>query len=248
MCELTKEKIDIWFNEFANFMCIDKSSIPTYMLKFKEVSLDKADIQGYEAPAYTSYDVKTHTHYLCISTNIELLKYVLYHEFAHIMDTQNYAKDDITRYIGISGYTEYHASQIELAQLVGAKSINCIPAFSMKLIINTLSGNKTVYQYVKEKYDHAVELFTRSDSLSSISAIKTALGVLYNYWGLRSICKANASDYVEEINNDAFLKHISSVDFCALNNLMQGWLTEEKINMSIVIYIKVVSFLISQNK
>ena len=111
---------------------------------------------------------------------------------------------ELFRNTGLSGYTEYHASQVELACLVGAETSKCILSFSMNKIIFTFAGNKTVLQYVKEKYQHAIDLFSRDDFPTNISTLKSAFGVLYNYWGLRSICEMYATDFVEIINNEVF--------------------------------------------
>ena len=41
-------------------------------------------------------------------------RYIVFHEFTHILDTEMYAKQDSWKYMALSGYTEYHAAQVEL--------------------------------------------------------------------------------------------------------------------------------------
>ena len=240
MCSesLIKRKIDGYVNEYIRFMNIEK--FPSFDLKFKMVSKSIADSQGFEVPAYASYQVQTQAHVLCVSTNIELPEYLMFHEFTHILDSEQYVRGDPMRYAGLSGYTEYHASQVELALLMGASSIASIPAFSMNTIISTLGGEKSVSQYVQDKLQHAIELFSRDDFPADISTLKTAIGVLYNYWGLRSICEMYAIDFAETVNNEAFLKYIPTLNFTVLNQLMHGWLNESNINLSIPIYTNIV--------
>ncbi|MBQ3258572.1 MAG: hypothetical protein IJA67_14360 [Oscillospiraceae bacterium] len=226
------------------FMKID--DFPTYDLQTKSVSIEIANAHGYDSIATTHYQASTNSHTLVVSTNLILEKHLLFHEFTHILDSEYYVHGDKMRYAGLSGFTEYHASQIELLQLVGANSFDETISFSMNHIITSISGEKTVAQYVDEKRLHAIELFSREDFPANIDALKSAFGVLFNYFGLRSICKMYCTDYIETIDNSAFMKHISSFNYIAINNLMQGWLDDEKIDKSIHLYIKTVFPLITQ--
>ena len=160
-------------DEYVRFMRIER--FPAYDLKFKEVSLFKADLQGFDSLASTAYDVNTHNHTLCIATNLPLEKYVLFHEFTHMLDSEEHTNGDKNRYAGLLGYTEYHASQVELMQLLGAKSIGEIPSFSINSFVHTLSGEKSISQYVHEKQMHAIELFSRSDFPANIDTLKSAV-------------------------------------------------------------------------
>ncbi len=229
-----KEQLNTLVDEYKNFMGF--SWFPEFDLQTKIASLVIADSQGFESAAVTTYQPITGQHSLCVSVNLELSKYLMFHEFTHMHDSEIYVNGDKVRYAGLSGYTEYNASQIELACLVGAETIGCIPSFSMNKIISTFAGNKTVLQYVKEKYQHAKDLFSRDDFPSNISTLKSAFGVLYNYWGLRSICEMYANDFVEIIDNEAFLKIIPTMKFSLINNLMHGWLDENKIDLSVPLY------------
>ena len=108
--------------KFKRFLGIE--TFPQYTIRSKEASVLVADSQGYESIARSHFDVKNNTHTLTISTNYEPCEYIMFHEFTHMLDSENYVKNDPTRYIGLSGFTEYHASQIELLALLGLKSIN----------------------------------------------------------------------------------------------------------------------------
>ena len=221
--------------EFKEFVGI--KDFPIYQLTTKEVSLSVADSRGFDSAASTFYNPKTNTHTLQISTNLVLPKYLVFHEFTHILDTDLYADGDSTNYAGLSGFTEYHASQIELLLLLGAKNINDFISFKMDTIISTFSGDKSVLQYVRDKQQHAIQLFKRTDFPADLETLKSAFGVLYNYWGLRSICEMYASDYVEEIQNDAFLQFISAMNFCLMNTMMHGWLDKRKIEKTVPLYL-----------
>ena len=238
------KRLNIFVDEYKNFMRI--TQFPEFALQTKLVSVVAADSQGFDSAAVTAYQPITGQHSLCVSTNLELSKYLMFHEFTHMLDSEIYAKGDKVRYAGLSGYTEYHASQIELACLVGAVTIDSIQSFSMNKIISTFSGNKTVLQYVKEKYQHAINLFSRDDFPANINTLKSAFGVLYNYWGLRSICEIYATDFVEEIDNAAFLNFIPTIKFSLMNNLMHGWLNKIKVDLSIPLYTNTIFPIIQQ--
>ena len=231
--------------EYKTFMGITK--FPTYEVKTRKVSQSLADTQGFESVAMTFYKPRTKQHTIAISTNLTMTKYVVFHEFTHMYDSEVYAEGNDTRNVGLSGYTEYHASQIELLQLLGVDRVGDDFSFTMDRSILTVSGEKSVYQYVKDKQQHAIDLFSRRDFPADISTLKSAFGVLYNYYGLRSICEMYATDYVEEIKNEAFLKIISSQNYVTMNNLMHGWLNSEQIELSIKIYLNIIFPLIVEH-
>ena len=185
---------------------------------------------------------------ISVNTPMILSKYLVFHEFTHILDADMYANGDSTKYAGLSGYTEYHASQIELMQLLGTKTATDKISFEMNTIISTFSGDKSVAQYIREKQEHAIQLFSRADFPADINTLKSAFGVLYNYWGLRSICEMYASDYVEEVQNDAFLQFIPTINFCLMNIMMHGWLDKQNIEKSIPLYINTLFPLIEKYK
>ena len=227
-------KLKIFENEFKKFMNIKK--FPKYKLVMKEINYETAINEQYLVLANAHYEIKDMSHRLTISVNCNIPKDVLFHEFTHMIDSEMYVNGDAVRYCGLSGFTEYHASQIGLLKLLGCTSLNDEVTFSMNKIIYTISGGRSVYQYVEERRQLAIALFNEDDFPKDIEKLKDALGILFNYWGLRSICEMYAIDYVEEINNEVFLKHISSVDFCGLNQIMHNWLNEERIEESISCY------------
>ncbi len=233
-------------NDYKRFMGIDK--FPTYDIRIKETSLSMALARGYEAPAAAHYVPKTQKHTLTISSNVELHKQFVYHEFTHMLDSEMYVDGDPVRYAKLSGFTEYHASQVELMKLLGAQTVDEKISFSMSTIIDTYSGKRTVSQYVEEKRLHAVELFSRQDFPADLDMLKSAVGVLFNYFGLRSICEMYATDYTEKIDNDAFLKHISVFHFAPANGRMRGWLNKDGIEKSMDIYWDILWPLLQANR
>lgn len=207
-----------------------------------------AEVKGFEAVASTFYNPRTNTHTLVICTNLKLLKYLLFHEFTHIIDTELYAKGDKIKYAMLSGFTEYHVSQIELLQMLGAKSCESELTFSMKDPIVTFAGEKSVQSYLGMKYQHAIEIFNKSDFPRDVEMLKVAVGVLFNYYGLRSICEKYAVDYTQKEDNQIFLKYIPSQVFVAANALMHGYLSTDLIELSMKAYSSIVFPIIKQYK
>lgn len=244
--DLLVKQIKTYEDEFKDFMGIKE--FPTYELQTKEASKIIADSQGFEVIASTLYQPQTNSHTLLVSTNFALSKYFIFHEFTHMLDSEINVKGDKVRYLGLSGFTEYHASQVELMQLLGANTVDEVLSFSMDTTIATFAGEKSVYQYVNEKYNHAIELFSRADFPADLETLKSAIGILYNYFGLRSICEMYSLDYTEKINNEAFLKFIPTLYFVTLNSLMHGWLDKEKIELNIKIYPNIIFPLIQEFK
>lgn len=236
--DLLKKQLKTYEDEFKCFMGIKE--FPLYELQTKEASKIIADTQGFEIAASTSYQPQNRSHVLLVSTNLALSKYLMFHEFTHMLDSEIHVKGDKVRYAGLSGFTEYHASQVELMQLLGSNTVDEVITFSMDNIITTIAGKKSVYQYVNEKHLHAIELFSRIDFPSDLNTLKSAMGILYNYFGLRSICEMYSTDYTEKINNEAFLKFIPTQFFVVLNSLMHGWFDEQKIELSSNIYINII--------
>lgn len=225
-------------NEYVDFMKID--SLPAYKIQPKTVSLEKVDKNGFDSVAQSSYNCASQEHMLIYATNIDVLPYIFFHEFTHMLDSEMYVNNDKSRYAGLSGYTEYHASQVELMKLLGADSINLLPAFSMAQQVETIAGIKSVQEYLDNKKQTAIDLFSRSEFPKDIEQLKGGLGVLFNYWGQRSICRMFSNDYIEKEDNSAFLKLIPLTIFHPFNVIMTGWMGTPQIEASIKGYLSIV--------
>lgn len=217
--------------EYIKFMEIEK--FPDYKLELYEIKIEKTNMAGFGAVAQALYNPKTGRHTLRICINLELKKYVVFHEFTHILDSEMYANKDSTRYAYLSGYTEYHASQVELMLLLGAKRVsdNIIDK-TMLSVISTFPNDRTVEEYILSKHQFVIDMMNRSDFPANIEALKTTLGALYNYWGLRSVCKMHLCDYQEKVDNTIILNILSSQLFSVMNIFMDGWFDESKVEMS----------------
>ena len=91
-------------------------------------------------------------------------------------------------------------------------------------------------------------MFSRKDFPESFERLSDSLGVLFNYWGIRSICEMYATDFVEMVDNRIFMEYIPTNHFCAINRLMHGWLDKDQIEQSMVIYNAILYTIVNQWK
>ena len=190
--------------------------------------------------------IYTQEHTLIVADNIIIEPYILYHEFTHILDDDINARGDKVKYFLLYVYTEYHASQVELLKMLGAKSVKEQIAFSVSNNISTIAGQKTVQQYVDIKRMQAIDLFQRNDFPKNIEQLKTTIGVLFNYFGLCSICYMYCKDFEEKTDNTAFIQYIPAKVFNPMNHLMVGWLSEELIDLCCKVYGTMIIFMIQK--
>lgn len=90
-----------------------------------------------------------------------------------------YAKQDSWKYMALSGYTEYHAAQVELMIMLGADSIQ---TQDFSFTVDVEIGNSTVRNYLNSRHQLVVNMMNRTDFPRDIEALKTTVGVLYNYF------------------------------------------------------------------
>lgn len=188
--------IEQYEKEYIDFMQI--SNLPSYELELFELNLSEINTTGFGSFAQAIYIPKTDEHILRVSSNAELMKYVLFHEFTHILDTEMYAKKDSSKCIYLSGYTEYHASQVELMVLLGENNIR--PNKFTFSLDSEIFHKKTVKDYLLQKHQLFMDMMNGKAVTMNAEKLITTLGVLYNYWGLRSVCKMYGQNYIEQIH------------------------------------------------
>ena len=218
-------------DDFQSFVGID--SFPDFKIITKEMSLEKATQQGFGAPAAALYDSSKGLHSLEIWSKLYLpqmnAKYLVFHELTHIWDAEVYSQKDKTKHISNKGYTEFHAAQIDFMQVLGAKNILTPFSFDMNQKVETFSGTKTAREYLDEARLLATSLIQRTDFPANIETLSVTLGVIFNYYGRRSICKMYANDYNDDTDMSVISCLIMEQTVSALNNFMLGWMEPERI-------------------
>ena len=192
-------------------------------------------------PVSAKYNLKTNEHILRICIDSKISKSIIFHEFTHILDADMYAKNDPHKYVKVTGYTEYHASQVELMVMLGANKIQPDDfSFTLGTEIKLFETGKTVENYLNSRHQLVIDMMSRTDFPRDIEALKTTIGVLYNYFGLRSICQMYAEDYHEKVDNTVIIKKIPSELFEEINSSMVGWFNQSQVEASFITYKRII--------
>ena len=232
--------------EYLRFMGIE--CLPTYSIVSKEISLNTADAQGYGSPASTQYNRKTGEHTLEIWPEGLRLDGapLVFHEFTHMLDAEKYSYKDDAKYVANKGFTEYHASQIDLFKRLGANNVNDTISFSMNTTIEYLGKRITVGEFLYAACSTACEIINRNDFPKDVETLSTALGTIFNYLGRRSICVMYATDYKDIIDDSRMSGLIGNAPFSLLKGLMSRWLDDKTVATVDGLFFRLVSTLLHQ--
>lgn len=128
----TKEKIYNYYDEYKKFMRVDKMPLIVPVEKHKThncdsfASLDKDFIQGQGVPIIYVDSL--------LNYDESFIKSIFFHEFTHIYDANikfiNLDKSSLN--VVMDSFSEYHASQIEMASQLGMKNKNDVFTLSGK--------------------------------------------------------------------------------------------------------------------
>ena len=232
-----KLQLHLYEQEYRSFMHIN--SFPQYTIRYRDLNaaIMDADKRGFGSAASTEYDSKTKKHTLILYRDHDISQHTAFHEFTHMLDMELYACDDGEHNEGLTGYTEYHAAQIELLFLLNANNIRDQVQFSMDRMLQTSCGTMSVQEYLNRHFEIAYNLFKRNDFPQDKSTLDGALGALYNYWGLRSICELYCTtEFKEQKEESAFFRHIPEMIFSCTDSYMHGWMPSEQIEDCITTY------------
>lgn len=219
--------------------------LPQFRIIEKKMSLLDANKKGFGSFASHHYDIPTGTHSLEVWSDMYQpqlhAEYLLFHEFTHILDTEMYVQKDKVKNVMYKGFSEYHAGQIDFLKVLGAKTVDARISFSVKQILETVGNPKTAEEFVIAAHDISTSLINRSDFPADVETLAITFGLIFNYWGRRSICKMYAVDYVERVDNEAIEKFIGKKPFKALDAFMNGWLAEDQIKLIGEFYFKMIA-------
>lgn len=200
------------------------------------LELEKKKNLGYVVLASQHYNCEQKSHTLNVWEKLWIsggnAEHIVFHELTHICDTEKYVKNKETN-VAIKGYTEYHASQIEMIRALGWKSINDEVPFSLTKNINLFLDNCSLYEYVLVPKLTAEKLIARNDFPKNQETLMTVLALIFNYLGRLSICKMYSTDYEEyqvrlEVSK-AFSSFLNDQVYKALLDLLLRWPTDNEI-------------------
>lgn len=218
-------------NEFKKLLGIN--DFPAYEIIYKEISQNVIEECGYGAIGSSKYDYRTGKHSLVVWSDISTLgevgKQTLFHEFTHILDDETYVNKNAEKYVANHGYTEYHASQISFLRVLKIKTMTEQIAFSMNDTIDTESGFMTIQNYVNAPLFLANELISKAKFPTNFEILKDTMGVIFNYFGRRSICKMYSSDFQDTADLSKVAKLLTPQMTSFFKTYMLGWLTDQQI-------------------
>lgn len=186
-------------------------------------SFPSFDVEYFEPDLNIKYtpvaqaDYVSGKHVLRLPSICETPRSLLYHELTHIYDMEMLKNGEKIHDFCLTGYMEYHASQVDLMVRLGANSIEDTPSFSICDYIN--DQGLTVSEYIDKKFVIAVDMLNDS----KLNERLTGLGVLYNFLGLRSICLLYALDYKDNDNFSCIANRLDSYLLSTMKKYMVGW-------------------------
>lgn len=220
----------------------------SYEIESKTITLDKAEREGFDSWATAHYNVATKEHLLKLWENIYSLpsEYIVFHEFTHMVDTYMYVGNDKLKYVQNHGYTEFHASQIETLLLLGAQSVSDKISFPMDKKVETVSKQMTIEEFVYEPHKIACNMISRKDFPANIEALKVTLGLIFNYYGRRSVCKKYAVDFIDNVDNTLISSLIVEDTVNMYNTVLTDFLSDNIISMLDDLYGRMIMALIKK--
>lgn len=124
--------------------------------------------------------------------------------------------------------TADYASQVELMVLLGENNIR--PNKFTFSLDSEIFHKKTVKDYLLQKHQLFVDMMNGKAVTMNAEKLITTLGVLYNYWGLRSVCKMYGQNYIEQIDNTPIIKEFPERMFFVADTFMEGWFDKKRWN------------------
>ena len=199
--------IDLYaYKQFMDIKCF-----PHFDVEHFKLDLNKK----YISVAQAVYD--SGKHILRLPSNYETPRPLLYHELTHIYDMETLKSGEKIHDFCLTGYMEYHASQVDLMVRLGANSIKEQLSFSTRDSVN--DQGLTVTDYMESKFVTAVDML--NDSI--LNERLAGLGLLYNFLGLRSICLLYALDYKDNDNFSCIANRLDSYLLSTMKKYMVGW-------------------------
>lgn len=212
--------IDI--RHFEYFMGIN--SFPQFDIEYFNI----ADSQDFVYTGRAIYDLKTKRHKLLLPSDVELPEFLVFHELTHILDMEKLGDGNRTHDFCLTGYMEYHASQVELMTMMGATTIQDALSFSMEDAINC--SEWSVRHYLDNKLATANTLILDSSHEKRCDG----LGALFNFWGLKSVCSMYSIDFKDDFSYREFLNHMSTLLFMEMRDYFTGWIDD--VDKAIALY------------
>lgn len=233
------KEINRYLNNFKNFMNLEE--FPKFKIIKTKNTLKKAKNRGIGALVSCNYDYSEKIHLLKVEQLMPLVnaEHLFFHEFTHIIDIEKYAKNSETVRVQNLGYSEYHAGQIELLNLLGMKNLNEIDDFILDKVVLTKYGSKKAIDYTIDKINTSIELIGEEYFPQDLQSYASVLGLIFNFWGMRSIFEMYSNEYQEifdSIDYSNIKKFLGGKMYILFDEIMHGWLEDTDIEQAGILY------------
>ena len=209
-------------SDYKQFMKTD--SFPQFDVQYYTPDMRADYIYG----ARAEYDLNTRAHTLLLPERYEVSRFLLFHELTHILDMELLATGERNHDYCLTGYMEYHASQVELMVIMGAESVKDKISFSLQN--HVVKSEWTIEQYLKNKLDTALRLITACNQQTR----KDGLDAFFNFLGLKSVCVMFSTDYEDRHSYRQIADRIPSHLLMELKRTFSGWIVD--IDKAVAIY------------
>lgn len=226
-----KDIILDWYEEYKTFMCLKSDSLPQINPIMKS-DLNKK-IFAYINNDEIGYDIINlyYNYKLLSGCHINYQKSILFHEFTHILDGVKLLESyDNKNFVAIMAtYSEYHASQIELACNIGYKNIHLLNKMNLS---KTIVVNKNEKIEANNEYTIPLSLalliseaekssFLNLTEIEYFSKYKKFESNTMYYLGKKNFCKKVSSvkepDLTKKFYKN-FYPYIHNIEECIINN------------------------------
>ena len=208
-----------YLKDYKSFMQLDV--FPAYKLRKLENSVETKEGEKTPHLVVSQYDIETGHQFLMIPEDMCNRKDLFFREFTHILDNGQFVKKDKETSDLSAGFMEYHASQVQLASLIGLTSASDNITVSMQ---DSLEYGITVLEFMNEAYETTKQLYLDSEFETNTEISSEAIKALYRFLGFRSVCELYVKDFDRSIYDSTFTEEkLGTVLFNKIDNHMHGW-------------------------
>ena len=221
--------MEVDVERYKKFMEIDE--FPPFEIEYFKVN----DNEKNTSFARAEYDYVLKQHTLYIPSNPNIPEFILFHELTHIMDMENLKTGDKVYDYCLTGYMEYHASQVELIVGLGATKISDSISFSM--MDSIIGFNVSVQKYLDSKYKIVQEQLMKKEPQEKHKGVD----VFFNFLGLKSICKKYSVDFIDNYSCQEILNIVSIFLFNEINKTYSGKIVD--VRKAVILYSNLINIL-----
>lgn len=223
------DKVLDFYKEYKVFMNLQNILLPEITPIIEPVNI-LPTLAHINTDEITSENVNIYCSPKLFECSEQFQKTKIFHEFTHILDYLNlstkYHGEDLDKILAT--YSEYHASQIELACNIGFKNIHALHKINLdKTYVATETGTTIIENdYINPMASALVVIDKPSDAYLNLSSedyyahfIKFEINTMY-YLGKQNFCSKISLKRIPNITRQNYLDFypcLSNIEFCIKN-------------------------------